>query len=430
MELIAIILILLYSIYHCVYHFNKINCQEFLINDRSTGLLKTSASAIAGNVGAGTVIGIYTFGQKGGAIALYVSICYAFGLLLTAILASKIYQRNNEIGGYGLVDCIIKYYGANTRYYVWLAIGAIFFTQMASQLLALSTILHAALNIPFEASIFLSYAIVSLYLCSGGYHSVTKTDTIQVIFIIITSLFIFICFDWRGASKEIDIFFTVKNYGNVFIYGIFIFLAPSVFISIDNWHRIISSKSQGTARKAYIIAAFVCFFIYLSYTVIGISNANEINNPILVINNLLPQSLNVLAVLALLMAVISTMDSTILPLVAPLLNDKNDQKSLNNMRLLTLAIMTGIALSAYFIGDIITGIVAAFSSLLALFPAIITILLKRKPCALALKISLPVAILSSLAVVFFNEEYAFIVGIILSFFLYYSIALYEDKKRQ
>ena len=87
LEHIAILLVLLYSLVHAVRHFRHISLEQYLHNEKSTGLLLSTASAVAGNVGAGTVVGIFAFAAKGKGVALYISVCYAAGLLLTGLMA-------------------------------------------------------------------------------------------------------------------------------------------------------------------------------------------------------------------------------------------------------------------------------------------------------------------------------------------------------
>lgn len=427
-EQIAVWAVLGYSLVHAFLNYSKVDLGKYLLNSKATPLRLTAASAIAGNVGAGTVIGIFNFAVNGRGIAFYISLCYALGLVLNGVLAGIVYRRSRELQADSLIDFITAHFGEDTKYYVWIAVGSIFFTQMAAQLLALSAVLESAMGFSHELSIFYAFAVVTLYLLSGGYYSVTRTDAVQFFFIFATAALVFIYNDWSFTLQHLERFVVIEHYSPVLVVGIFLFLAPAAFISIDNWHRVIASRSASTARKAFFITAGVCFFIYAAFSLLGIGPTAMEDKPVDVMRGLLPPGLSFFAVLALIMAVVSTMDSTILPLAAPICRTVK-QRPLRAMRITVLSLMVGIALTAYALGDIITGIIAALSSLITLFPAVITALINGRPSALAVKISLPAAIFSSLIFVFVNEEYAFIVGIAVSFILFYSIRWWDLQRR-
>ncbi len=428
LEHIAILLVLLYSLIHAIRHFKHISLEQYLHNEKSTGLLLSTASAVAGNVGAGTVVGIFAFAAKGKGVALYISVCYAAGLLLTGLLAGWVYRRNHALGANSFIDFIVLHFGKQTKPIVWGAVGCIFFLQMASQLLALGSILHASLDISLGIAILYAYAIVTLYMLSGGYYSVTRTDLLQFGFLFATAVLIVCYFQWEPLLQNLSVLYTPQNYGPVFILGILLFFAPTAVISIDNWHRVISAESAGVARKAFFITSGICLFIYLAYTLLGLTADPSVKEPVGLMKQLFPKGLSFFAILSLLMAVVSTMDSTILPLAAPVCSSVKSNRLLA-MRLVVWGIMTGIALVAYFLGSVITGLIAALSSLVALFPPVLTALFDRPASALALQISLPASILSSLFFVTVNEEYAFLVGIGVSFVLYYGIS-YLDLRRK
>ena len=338
------------------------------------------------------------------------------------------YRRNHALGANSFIDFIVLHFGRRTKPVVWGAVGCIFFLQMASQLLALGTILHVSLGISLGMAILYAYAIVTLYMLSGGYYSVTRTDLMQFGFLFVTAVLIMCYFQWEPLLRNISLLYTPQNYGPVFILGILLFFAPTAVISIDNWHRVISSESAGVARKAFFITSGICLFIYLAYTLLGLTADPNVKEPVGLMKELFPRGLSFFAILSLLMAVVSTMDSTILPLAAPVCSSVRSRRLLA-MRLVVCGIMTGIALVAYFLGSVVTGLIAALSSLVALFPPVLTALFDRPASALALQISLPASILASLVFVTVNEEYAFLVGIGVSFALYYGISFWDLRIR-
>ena len=424
MEYAVLGLLFCIAVVHAVLSFKRVSLGQYLHNSCETSLLFTAASAVAGNVGAGTVVGIFTFAARGKGVAFYIALCYAAGLLLTAFMAKRIYTRNHELKANSFIDFLVNYFGQDTRIVVWIAVGAIFFMQMAAQLLALGTILQSTMPFSLEASIFFAYLFVTIYLLSGGYYSVTKMDCLQFVFIFLSALCIFFYLDWPQVLQHIENVYTPEHYGPVFIAGIFLFLAPSAFVSIDNWHRVISAKDALTARNAFIITAVLCFLVYVSYALLGLLAPVGATEPVTTMRRLFPSYLSFFGIISLVAAVVSTMDATILPLAAPICSLVSKRR-LAAMRLTVFALMTGIALVAYFLNNVVTGLIGALSSLVALFPAVFTALRGDRPSALALKISLPTAIAGAVVFVKINEEYAFLVGIALSFALYYSIAYFD-----
>lgn len=427
MEFVALALILVYSLFHALVHYRRVSFEQFLHNDQATGVRQTTASAVAGNVGAGTVVGIFSFGVRGDAVAVYISLCYAMGLVFTALLAKVVHRRCREEQANSLIDFLAAWFGEDTRKIVWVAAGSIFFLHMASQLLALGVILERSLDVPLGVAILYAYAIVTIYLLSGGYYSVTRTDQVQFLFIFATAVLVLVFMDWEALRAMPERLYTPANYSPVFVLGILLFLAPSAPISIDNWHRVIASRDAVVARKSFLLAAGLCLLVYLSFSLLGLVAPTGTTEPVGLMREVFPPVISFFGILALVMAVVSTMDSTILPLAAPICANARGSR-LRAMRLTVFAIMSGIALTAYLLGDVVTGLIGALSSLVALFPAVLTALLKRRPSALALKISLPAAILSSMAFLKVYEEYAFLAGIGVSFVLFYGIRAWDLRR--
>ncbi len=428
MEFIALALILVYSVIHALAHYRRVSFEQFLHNNQATGLRQTCASAVAGNVGSGTIVGIFAFGVRGDAVAIYISVCYALGLVFTALLAGLVYRRSREENADSLIDFLAAWYGEETRKIVWLAAGSIFFLAMAAQLLALGNILAQTTSIPLEGAILYAYAIVTIYLLSGGYYSVTRTDQVQFLFIFVTAVLVLFYLDWDAVLAVPSRLYTPVNYSPVFVLGILIFLAPSAPISIDNWHRVIASRDARVARNGFLIASALCLVVYLSFSLLGLTAPPGTDEPVGLMREIFPAMLSVFGILALVMAVVSTMDSTILPLAAPICRNTRGDR-LRAMRFTVFAIMSGIALTAYVLGDVVTGLIGALSSMVALFPVVFTALLKQRPSALALNISLPAAILSSIAFLMVDEEHAFLVGIGVSFVLFYGIRFWDLRRR-
>jgi len=428
MELAVLGLLFAIALAHAIVSFRRVSLDQYLHNACQTGALLTAASAVAGNVGAGTVVGIFTFAARGKGVAFYIALCYALGLALTALMAKRIYARNHELKANSFIDFLVAHFGESTRIAIWVAVGAIFFLQMAAQLLALGEILHTTMPLTREASILFAYAFVTVYLLSGGYYSVTKMDCLQFVFIFLSALCIYFYLDWGHVARNIAQIYTPERYGSVFIAGIFLFLAPSAFVSIDNWHRVISAKDAATARKAFFLTSALCFLVYVAYALLGLLAPAEATEPVTLMRRLFPPYLSFFGILSLVAAVVSTMDATILPLAAPICGLVKTRRLLA-MRLTVFGLMTGIMLVAYFLSSVVSGLIAALSSLVALFPAVFTALRGDRPSALALKISLPAAIFGAIAFVKINEEYAFLVGIALSFALYYPLAWWDFRRQ-
>ncbi len=431
LEYLALGLVLVYSVVHALTHFRKVSYSQFLHNDQATGLRQTCASAVAGNVGAGTIVGIFSFGVRGDAVALYISVCYALGLVLTALLAGLVHRRCREEDAHSLIDFLAAWFGSDTRLAVWVAAGSIFFLHMAAQLLALGAILEQTLGVPLGAAILYAYAIVTLYLLSGGYYSVTRTDQVQFVCIFLTAVLVLFFLDWETLLAAPQRFWTPQHYSPVFILGILLFLAPAAPISIDNWHRVIATRDAPTARKAFLLAAGLCLLVYVSFSLLGLTAPADAREPVGLMRSIFPALLSFFGLLALVMAVVSTMDSTILPLAAPIsaLAGGDGPRRLRALRLAVFGLMSGIALTAWLLGDVVTGLIGALSSLVTLFPPVLTALFKGRPSALALKVSLPLAILAGLACLKLHEEYAFLAGIGTSFGLFYGIRAW-DLRRQ
>jgi SSS family solute:Na+ symporter len=393
-----------------------VSVSDFLGKANSFDLNTVVFSTVATNIGIGTIFGLFQLGQKDIWFASSVAASYFVGLLLCGLLANLVRRAARETGTVGFIEFLLVRHAVqnvSSRRIVWLAIAGVFILQQAVQLYALGQIVGAVFHLNSALAVCLGSVFLALYLIYGGYGSATSTDLPQaaILLLFVTAMAFSLLATGQTVISPPD-----HNDWPTWIAAL-VLVGPAVFISVDNWHRITTAKSSGDARYGFFLAAGMCLVTYAVVSIVGNQHPTEL--PIDSFKARLPEVAQPLVATVFVMAIMSTFDTTVSPLLGGILKkaDVNLLKARMCMALLILVI-TAIALS---LTDILKGIIAVFSTFAVFLPPTAMALLGKPRSAGALTFSIPLSVVITLVCAIWLGSLAAPIGIFVSagsYFLY------------
>jgi solute:Na+ symporter, SSS family len=314
---------------------------DYIVAGRSLPLFFTIGTLFATWFCAGTLMGAtaqaYLFGNQG-------VIFDPWGAAVCLILAGLLFARMMRRGGYlTLVDFFDIRYGKKMGFASSIVLVIAEIGWVGAQLVAFGTILQIFTGLPLAYGIIISCAVLIIYTYLGGMWSVTLTDVVQMIILIVGIVIIFpyaISYigGWdsfitnAGTWAESPPFamLPTAEEGYLWYFGIpgwFYYIAAWMAIGFgsipaqDLMQRLLSAKDEKTAVISSYIAGVLYLVVGMIPVLLGIAMYNvnadltiaetEMILPWMAIN-FLPPVLTAVFVAALVAALMSSSDSALL----------------------------------------------------------------------------------------------------------------------
>ncbi len=281
-------------------------------------------------------------------------------LLMAAILAGPIRQ----VGGFPLSDLLESRYGGVVKNLANLLILWYMVLLAASQMVALGNVGRLFTGRSYFFSLTLGLAAVLIYTSLGGLFSVVATDVLQSLFLFsgIIALFFFLLTPGTGAtsvSSELNSYAETWNLWHNFSRNGLACLSFVLawLVSPIAWQRVQAARSVKEARKGLFLTAAAFLVIYPVITGIGILSRQplffrQLHHPLLaelIVAGAVPGWLSRLLFIAVMAAILSTMDTAInasaLFLTQEILGLKKNNLSAFSLRVgrLTTCLVAGAA---------------------------------------------------------------------------------------
>jgi len=358
----------------------KETTKEFLIAGRKVGTFQTAASIMA-VVGGMVLVGQAAFSYNIGFSAIWFWMGFALGMICLGLAAKKLKTIADEHGFLTISDYIFTKFDYKTGTLSAIILFIAFFALLVGQFIAGGSLFAPLLGISYPTAVLIMGFGTLIYLLLGGFKAVIKTDFLQ--FLIMFFVFIFVLFTiniGKITTQQADIMsiggFTIVAY---LVLGVF-----AVFAAGDVWQRIFSAKSVKTFRKASFISAGLFIIFGVALTLIGIAAKNNFPN---IDSNqalyygllqLVPASLVGIAIIAILAALMSTIDTELFYLSTSVAKDffyrKNKIMEDKIARIVKLSLI-GLALVsmviAIFVSDILLLLFGIISLILCVSPIIV-----------------------------------------------------------
>ncbi len=361
---------------------------EFLIASRRVGTLGTSASMLAvtgGLVMMGTSALAFTMGIA----AMWYWIGFAFGMIFLALVAGRIKSLADREQFLTIADFVFLRTDRKTATLSAAMLFVAMFFLLTGQLIAAGNLFSPLLDIPYPISVFLVGLVTIAYLFLGGYKAVVLTDMIQfgIMFLVLAAVVVSLE-PGDFSSQQMDPW----AFGGFSILLFLVLGAASTVTAAEFWQRIYAAKSRRVARNACFLTAGVFLTFALGLTLVGMtarSRSPEIDPDTALYHGLfelVSPTLGTAAIVMLLAAVMSTIDTELFYLASSLVKDfVHRNRSLENedtvrlLRLAMVALTFTSMLTAIWIADILPVIFGIASLLTAISPLVILSLFRRVP---------------------------------------------------
>lgn len=286
---------------------------DYYISGKRAGLIPVSGSLLATILGGSAILGTIELSQKIGWAALWFLCSAAFGLFLLVPISKYV----SRFGKFTLPELLGTFYGKKAEIISSVIIPVAWIGIVAAQVIAAAKILSGLGFIGYEYAAISAGVVFILYTLAGGQISILKTDTIQAV-IIISGLAVLLVFSITGnAVHHIESFNLTSLFNSSFSFSdlIILILTYSVTFVVgpDIYSRVFCAKNEKTAARSILLVAFILIPVSFMLTWLGIYSANTANTGIVnFAENLLPAWAYGLFIAALLSAVMSSADTTLL----------------------------------------------------------------------------------------------------------------------
>jgi len=299
---------------------------DFLVGGRNTSWPLLALSIAAGVLGGGVMLVFSQFAFSYG----FSSLCIIGGIVLGTFLLVPIALKYKPVadnqGFYSLPDLFRFYWG---RYAGWLSTAVVAVWTLgfiAMQLIAAGFLLNFMTGLQHWIGVLAVAGIVASYLIVGGFRSVILTDALQYAALGIVLLIVL-----PSSSSHVDLQGAVERSGSIDLaeaIGFFVLGGLNMVVSADLWQRVYAAKSPKAARNGVIAGAFLVLaggvlLMIPALAASGLPDLPEDSRSALVIalETYCPRPIAGLAMAAILMSVMSTLDTMVFVLGLSLSHD-------------------------------------------------------------------------------------------------------------
>jgi len=358
--------------------------KEFLIAGRKIGTWQTAASIVA-VVGGMLLVGQAALAYDMGFGAIWFWVGFALGLLCLGLAAKKIKTLADEHDFLTISDYLFTKFDYKTGILGAIIFFIAFFALLVGQFIAGGSLFAPLLGISYPIAVVIMGVGTLVYLLLGGFKAIIKTDLLQFLIMFFVFIFILFTIDIGGVSSEqVDLMsiggFTIIAY---LVLGVFAVLSAG-----DVWQRVFAAKDVKTVRKASYISAVLFIIFGTALTLIGIAAKN--NFPSIDSSQalyygllqLIPASLLGIAIIAILAALMSTIDTELFYLSSSIAKDffyrRNkimDEKLARILKLSLVGVAIVSMMVAIFVTQILLILFGIISLILCVSPVIVASLL-------------------------------------------------------
>lgn len=338
---------------------------DYYVAGKKAGLIPVAGSLLATILGGSAILGTIELSQNSGWAALWFLFCASIGLLILVPL-SKYVRR---FGNFTLPELLGKFYGTQAETISSLIIPLAWIGIIAAQIIAAAKILCGLGFIDYQTAAIVSGVIFIIYTLLGGQLSILKTDTLQSLLIILgigalvigasrTASFV------KTESLEFAALFN-ESFSPIDLLILLLSYSVTFVVGPDIYSRIFCARNERTASRAIFIVALLLIPFSFALTYLGIFSQSSEAGIIAFAGNLLPAWAYGLFIAALLSAVMSSADTTLLTssmiLSELLTGNLNNNTALRLTRLLIVLMGILSMLIALYVTSIIQALLLALT---------------------------------------------------------------------
>jgi SSS family solute:Na+ symporter len=339
---------------------------DYYIAGKKASLFPVTSSLLATILGGSAILGTIELSQNTGWPALWFLLCASFGLFMLTPLARYV----SRYGKYTLPGLIGRFYGSKARFMSSLIIPLAWLGIIAAQIIAAAKILTSLGVINYQWSALFAGLVFTFYTVAGGQLSILKTDMIQA-FLIVSGLVALTVFALLSPDAGEQVPLNSKALFNEYFSPadlLILVLTYSVTFVVgpDIYSRIFCAKDEKTATRSVLIAAFLLIPVSFMLTFLGIFSGYSGSSEILLFaGKLLPSWFYGLFLAALLSAVMSSADTTLMNsslILSELVYSNSDDKRSVAVTRLFITVMGVLSITvALFITSIMQSLLISLS---------------------------------------------------------------------
>ena len=285
---------------------------DYYVAGKKAGLLPVSGSLLATILGGSALMGTIELSQSRGWAALWFLFSAAIGLFVLAPISKYV----SRYGNYTLPELLGKFFGRKAERFSTVIIPLAWLGIVAAQIIAAAQILQGLGFISYQNAAILSGLVFIAYTLLGGQLSILKTDTLQAVLIIsgLVALLFFAIQSPEHTHVEPLKFSALFNSKFSVVDLIVLLMTYSVtfIVGPDIYSRLFCAGSEKTARRSIIIVASILIPVSFALTYLGVYSGGENEGIMTFAGHLLPNWAYGLFIAALLSAVMSSADTTLL----------------------------------------------------------------------------------------------------------------------
>ncbi len=304
----------LFVLFLGIYSWFKVKTpSDYYVAGKKARLVPVSGSLLATILGGSAILGTLELSQNIGWAALWFLFCASFGLFLLAPIAKYV----SRYGKFTLPGLLGHFYGNRARQLSSLVVPVAWLGIIGAQVIAAAQILAGLEIIGYSAAALLAGTVFILYTLFGGQVSILKTDSLQSL-LIITGLGTLVVFALRTPEAASLPALNAKALFNESFSGtdlLILVLTYSVTFVVgpDIYSRVFCARDEKTATRSIVIVALILVPVSFALTFLGIFAGNTQHMDIMTFARyLLPDWFYGLFIAALLSAVMSSADTTLL----------------------------------------------------------------------------------------------------------------------
>lgn len=365
---------------------------SFLAADRDMGLVQTTASTAATDLGGGFSIAMGGLGFSLGISGSWlIAISGLSVLMVSFLLVPKVKRWADRVKGLTTGDLFEARFDRRTGTVAAIVIGVSWFAFVGGQVIAGGKLLQATMSLNLTIAVVISGGVILAYTAMGGLKAVIYTDVFQMVVLMVGIIFLLVPIGlyrvggWSGLSAH---FTAIPETSSLVdwravswkkLLGWFLSVFPVWFISIAAMQRIVAARDEVTARRAFMITGVPLEWplFAIGSTLVGLFarmlmpdlQDPELATPMMILE-LLPAGVAGLVIAAYIAAVMSTADSCLIGPVAIFTNDiyrklfrpeATDADLMRVARSCTLVMGVGAIAVAYLIPNVLDLILYAYT---------------------------------------------------------------------
>ncbi|MDD4290230.1 MAG: sodium:solute symporter family protein [Patescibacteria group bacterium] len=307
------------------YFSRKTSIEDYFINKRKTSLWLMTFSTISTVIGASATISVVSEVYNSGiSYGLALILSFTIGIFILGLVSTRMKIVGDKYQAQSIADIFYKRFNRKNKNLVGVLQLFVLIGWIAVNLAGLSAISSIVLDVNYSLAIWISILITILYSTIGGLKVDIITDFIQFWIILIPFvLMTFIGYFEIGnlnnlISKLPEGHLNPLAFGGIAWFLGTIILSGFIYLGTAyHWQRTLSAKSEKIAKKSYFLAIPFLLVIGLMVIFFGLLASvllKDISQDFAIFNlmsRLLPKSFAGLGFAAILAAIMSSVDSSL-----------------------------------------------------------------------------------------------------------------------